>query len=402
LLSRVPAQTNEEMANPRGQAVETFSNLLSEIRAYGQGVIIADQVPVRLAPDVMKNTNLKIAHRVVSADDREALAGAMAMDEKQSRALTALEIGEAAVFSGGDDAPLLVRIPLAKDALSPVPPNDDAVHEHMTRWREQHSFEEMFLPRAFCKETCATWEACAAARHLADDEYVQRTFSRLILSTIDEPTAISRLWVDLLSVLRARRPLTVPDPDLLFAFAGHGSDWLATRRGAQGSWSYTDTAEYRDRVRALVLEELHGGEHSVELGGALQATAHRLALRKYEPYEACYLVCKQDPPLCLYRPAVADLVASGRYRESWLDADEQDAKDEEHRRRTTWDVCQDAAYELVEFPDEDDPDDRKATVELAARRVCMCFEQQMLAQDTRKVPRTARRILARVIDEAAL
>jgi hypothetical protein len=34
--------------------------------------------------------------------------------------------------------------------------------------------------------------------------------------------------------------------------------------------------------------------------------------------------------------------------------------------------------------------------------VCLCFEQQMLAEDNRKVPRTSRRILARVLAEAGL
>src|SRR5262249_11859816 len=65
LLANVGRRTSEEEADPRGKAVDTFTNLLSEIRAYGQGVVIADQIPVKLAPDVIKNTNLKIAHRVV-------------------------------------------------------------------------------------------------------------------------------------------------------------------------------------------------------------------------------------------------------------------------------------------------------------------------------------------------
>ena len=115
LLGNVPSQISEEVANPRGQAVETFANLLSEIRAYGQGVVIADQIPVRLAPDVIKNTTLKIAHRIVSADDRAALAGAMAMEDGQSRALTTLGVGQAVVFSSGDDSPLLIRVPLVKN-----------------------------------------------------------------------------------------------------------------------------------------------------------------------------------------------------------------------------------------------------------------------------------------------
>src|SRR5262249_45050366 len=146
--------------NPRGEAVQTFSNMLSEIRAYGQGVVIADQVPVRLAPDVIKNTNLKIAHRVVSADDRAALGGAMAMAEAQAKALTSLAVGEAAVFSGGDDNPLLVRFPLIKDGLSATPPADARVEAHMARWRELGRWGELFAARAFCTRTCATPATC--------------------------------------------------------------------------------------------------------------------------------------------------------------------------------------------------------------------------------------------------
>jgi hypothetical protein len=403
LLGNVPAQMSEEMANPRGQAVETFSNLLSEIRAYGQGVVIADQVPVRLAADVMKNTNLKIAHQVVSSDDRVALAGAMAMDERQAKALTSLKVGEAAVFSGGDDAPLLVSVPLAKDPLSPKPPPDERVQERMSRWRDSGSFGELFLPQDFCAETCATPAACGAARILADDEYVQRTFARTMMSAIDEPGGLDRLWDDLTAVLRARRPPTVADDELLRAFAGHGADWLATRRGAQGVWSYAHTAEFRDRLRAALLDKLDsGGQNSIRLLTALTATAYRLHARQFEPYTACHLVCTQDPPLCLYRSAVADLVISRRYHAAWRDADDLDAKSEDNRRRETWEVCQDAAYELVEFPDEEQPAEVREEIDVAARRVCLCFAQQMLTDDRRKVPRTSRRILARVLSEAGL
>jgi len=402
LLSNVPMQASEEAANPRGEAVQTFSNLLSEIRAYGQGVVIADQVPVRLAPDVMKNTNLKIAHRVVSADDREALAGAMAMDEAQAKALASLEVGEAAVFSGGDDAPLLVRIPLVKDGLARIPPPDERVREHMAAWRSASSFEMLFFPQPFCPETCATPAACEAARGLADDEYVQRTVTRTVMSTIDEAGAIDRLWEDLTAVVRARRPVTVPDADLLRSFAGHGSDWIATRRGVQGVWSYADTAEYRDRLRAVFLGKLAGFAAPQDRIAAFQESARRLDMREFEPYVACHLVCTEDPPVCLYRSAVADLVAAGRYKASWREADANDAKSEGNTRVETWEVCQDAAFELVEFPDPDMADSVKATVEATARKVCLCFEQQMLAADDRKVPRTSRRIIARVMAEAGL
>ena len=402
LLANIPVHTSEEQGNPRGQAVETFSNILSEIRAYGQGVIIADQVPVRLAPDVMKNTNLKIAHRVVSADDREALAGAMAMEERQSRALTSLGVGEAALFSAGDDAPILAQIPLVKDPLAPAPPPDQRVREHMDEWRQRVGLDALFLSRGFCARTCATQTACDAARVLAEDEYVQRTFARVVQTTIDEAGAVERLWDDLAGVVRARRPPLVTEDDLMRAFAGHGSDWLATRRGAQAAWSYGDTATFRDRLQAVILEQAEQGRTSPELVGALQETAHSLHARRYDPYPACQYVCTQDPPVCLYRSAVADIVLSRRYHAAWYEADDIDSKSEENRRQQTWEVCQDAAFELIEFPDEDQPAEAREAVEAAARRACLCFEQQMLADDRRKVPRTSRRILARVLAEAGL
>ncbi|MEU5868611.1 hypothetical protein ABZ815_46090 [Nonomuraea sp. NPDC047529] len=294
-------------------------------------------------------------------------------------------------------------MPLVKDPLSPQPPPDDRVQQHMARWRQEGSLAALFLPRPFCAETCADPATCDTARLLAGDEYVQRVTSRLVTSVIDEAGALDRLWDDLVSTLGARRPPTVPADALLRAFAGHGTDWLATRRGAQRAWSYSDTAELRDRLRAVLLDRLDNqGRDEAALIGALQQTAHRLHARQGEPYPACHLVCTQDPALCLYRSAVADLVNSGRYQPGWLEADSIDAVSEDKRRRRTWEVCQDAAYELIEFPSDELPEPARTALDTAARRVCLCFEQQMLADDRRKAPRSGRRIVARVIEEAGL
>src|SRR5207244_7865608 len=123
----------------------------------------------------------------------------------------------------------------------------ERVAEHMAQWRASSGVETLFLARAFCAETCkGAPAACEAARRIVADEYVQRTLSRTILSTIDEPGALDRLWNDFVGVVRARRPVTVPESDLLRALAGHGSDWLANRRGAQSFWPFADTAACRD------------------------------------------------------------------------------------------------------------------------------------------------------------
>jgi hypothetical protein len=93
-----------------GHAVEMFAGLLAEIRAYGEGLIIAEQIPARLVPDVIKNTAVKIVHRLPAADDREAVGATMNATPSQSRYLVTLPPGRAAVFSDGMDFPILVQV----------------------------------------------------------------------------------------------------------------------------------------------------------------------------------------------------------------------------------------------------------------------------------------------------
>lgn len=82
-------------------AVESFADMLAEVRKYGTGLIIADQIPAKLIPDVIKNTHCKIVHRLFAEDDRRAMGEAMMMDEEQRNFLPNLQTGEAIVFCGG-------------------------------------------------------------------------------------------------------------------------------------------------------------------------------------------------------------------------------------------------------------------------------------------------------------
>ena len=95
----------------RGGAAGLFAGLLAEIGAYGEGLIVAEQIPDRLARDVIKNTAVKIAHRLPAADDRDVVGATMNMTRAQRRYLVTLGVGEAAVFADGMDHPLLVRMP---------------------------------------------------------------------------------------------------------------------------------------------------------------------------------------------------------------------------------------------------------------------------------------------------
>lgn len=100
LLSK-PQQSGEHSASGRQKAVEYFADILAEIRAYGQGIVIVDQIPSKLIPDVLKNTDVKIAHRLADKEDRSVLGATMNLDEEQMKDLARMDPGQAAVYFGG-------------------------------------------------------------------------------------------------------------------------------------------------------------------------------------------------------------------------------------------------------------------------------------------------------------
>ncbi|GAA1872891.1 ATP-binding protein [Actinomadura bangladeshensis] len=109
-------------------AVELFAGMLAEIRAYGEGIVVAEQIPTKLVPDVIKNTALKVVHRLPAYDDRHQVGAAMNLDDDQSREVVSLRPGVAAVFADGMDRPLRVRVPLGEgreeELPGPPPPVD--------------------------------------------------------------------------------------------------------------------------------------------------------------------------------------------------------------------------------------------------------------------------------------
>jgi hypothetical protein len=96
-------------------AVEMFAGLLAEIRAYGEGLVIAEQIPSKLIPDAIKNTAVKIVHRLPAQDDRDVVGATMNLSPEQSAYLVTLVPGEASVFTDGMDRPILAKLPDGTD-----------------------------------------------------------------------------------------------------------------------------------------------------------------------------------------------------------------------------------------------------------------------------------------------
>lgn len=108
LLKPKDSQTS---GNPQQAAADLFGRMLSEVREYGEGLLVVDQVPTRLIEDATKNTNYKIVHRLTAPDDQELMASCMAFRDDQKYMIPALEKGNAIICGDEDDAAAWVKIP---------------------------------------------------------------------------------------------------------------------------------------------------------------------------------------------------------------------------------------------------------------------------------------------------
>jgi hypothetical protein len=115
LLSRdavVGTQRGESVgAGAQSRAVNMFVDLLAEVRAYGQGLIIVEQIPTKLVPEAIKNTNLKLMMRLPAADDRDYLGESMNFTDRQRAFVTNLRTGQMVAFEERLDQPTILNMP---------------------------------------------------------------------------------------------------------------------------------------------------------------------------------------------------------------------------------------------------------------------------------------------------
>ena len=113
-----PKQENEgEVVDPKVSATKFLVKMLAEVRALDEGIVIADQLPSVMAPEVLKNTGLKIGHRITANDDRELLGSTMSASGDQLAEQSIYLPGEALVFYEGLLKPFKMK--MAKWQLEP-------------------------------------------------------------------------------------------------------------------------------------------------------------------------------------------------------------------------------------------------------------------------------------------
>lgn len=106
--------------NTTHHAVEIFENIMAEVRAYGLGIVIAEQLPLRLSDGAVKNTNLKIIHRLGALEDAILMGGSMGLNANDSSFICRMKPGEAIAHSASMSEPSHVKISFTESSNSDI------------------------------------------------------------------------------------------------------------------------------------------------------------------------------------------------------------------------------------------------------------------------------------------
>lgn len=370
-------QGSDVVANPKGRAIEVFANILSEIRAYGEGILIAEQIPTKLTPDAIKNTNLKILHRLVAEDDRKTVGNTMNLTDSQFRYVTTLERGEAAVYTEGIRKPVLLQVPQKKSDETLA---DQTVKEQADSLRKVHV--QLFMTFKGCEHCPFGWTTCAYSSLIHDlsDVLLKEAFIRLFNALRLNSTSILETYTEFQERSRPLSAQNVQPPSLYCLFIEF-VDTEIEQRGKFGGWAYKHL-ENAIRLSCSIISCITKQEGKIEADKVkdlyatdlteLRELFQQLHAVKVFPYPGCRF-CEQP---CAYRFDMASFNQS-IYAEEFFDA----LSEEQPDPTAIIEICRKAVARY--FHEEN---------ELVRDEAAFCFAVQQLS--TRQLSRTKQEELA--------
>lgn len=311
LFKHVPVTFDTETANMKGKAVETFANLLSEVRAYGEGILVVEQIPSKLAADVVKNTSLKIMHRLVAAEDRRLLGGTMNLTPEQEERIASLGTGVAAVYGEGDDRPILVKVPPAKVASvvrSKKEENQQVRAAMAARTNEVTEVEMVPTNVRTTRQIPERWGR--EIENIVENKEFKEVLSRYILSIVLEENALHDEFPSVLQVINKYRQHNGNRHDIIARVLTCGVEEYFETKGQQYGVRYDEIETVRNEFLSLLDQvelwkkdgPLPQRELSIEEKNRIAAFQQRyqqFCRRHYDPFPGCAQVCPNMQ--CLYR-----------------------------------------------------------------------------------------------------
>lgn len=115
-------------SNPKIAATAFIVKMLAEVRALKEGIVIADQLPTAMAAEVIKNTNIKLVHRLTSQDDRELVGSTMNASPLQMENMGIYTSGQALFTFEKMLRPMEIQVHLVEEHEETAPDNCELVN----------------------------------------------------------------------------------------------------------------------------------------------------------------------------------------------------------------------------------------------------------------------------------
>lgn len=276
LLKNVPTEkASEEMSNVKGKGVETFCNLFAEIRAYGQGFLVSEQIPTKLAPEIIKNSNLKIMHRIVAKEDREVMGESMNMGQHQQRHTVSLKTGRAICFQEGMDRPVKIISPLSATKKDSCYMTGEVLCQTMDRqfYSLYSGMLDKFAACANCK--LRGTEKCERVKQEIENRRNSSDWDKELVK-IFLPFVLVPDWGDIWSHLTT--VVDIPE-DLKYCFSAYIIQDFIQAKGDFEQWSYDLVEERISEAQ----KEIQSGRYARMIG--------QYRSEKIKPFRLCQQLC---------------------------------------------------------------------------------------------------------------
>lgn len=134
LMADSPLGTSP-VGDSRSAAGEDFANILAEVRGYGEGIIIAEQIPTLLVKGAIGNTYIKIMHWLEDSHSFDLFSNIMNMNLTQREYARSLTPGFA-IVRNPYGRPVHIKVPEFGDqsgymGTQPVDISDDSIRDMM-------------------------------------------------------------------------------------------------------------------------------------------------------------------------------------------------------------------------------------------------------------------------------